>query len=270
MSQTIRNGQTIRVNIETGKKLAAVAVSGTYSVTVLAGTGAGASLATNATGGTYGPYAYGLVVQIVASAQAEIDFDVGVTTVIDSDTVALIATDPLTGQLAITVPDGSTRSLPSVSNMQSSTPISLTGTTSQKTLIVARIPAEKLSPGCRISAEFEFSRNRTGAGSVSYGIYLNDYFCTSVGQGEQIISTTSMTTASQDVRREVADILIGADVRYQKYLQNNATAGALGNLNKYVDCNYNGNKGLAIVVAASLANAADVFTIESYKIEVTK
>lgn len=184
--------------------------------------------------------------------------------------IATFATNALTGGLMLTGPDGSTRSLPSISNVQSSTPISLTGTTSQKTLIVARIPPDKLFPGCRISAEFDFSRNRNGTGSVSYGIYLNDYFTTSVGQGEQIISATSMATSSQDVRREVADILIGADVRYQKYLQNNAASGALGNLNKYVDCNYNGNKGLAIVVAASLANASDVFTIESYKIEVTK
>lgn len=99
MSQTIRNGTTIRLSIEVGQKLSVVAVKGTYSVSVLAGTGAGTSLATNATGGTYGPYAYASVVQIVSSALSEIDFDVGVTTTVDSDTVALLATDPLTGNV---------------------------------------------------------------------------------------------------------------------------------------------------------------------------
>lgn len=109
MSQTIRNGQSIRVNIQTGEKLTAVAVTGTYSITVLAGTGTGTSLATSATGGTYGPYAYPLVVQIVASASSEIDYDAGVTTSIESDTVALLKTDPLTGMVTGLVgPDGGT------------------------------------------------------------------------------------------------------------------------------------------------------------------
>lgn len=180
------------------------------------------------------------------------------------------ALESVTGGMEILQPDGSIRILPSVENMQSSTPISLTGTTSQKTLIVARIPAEKLFPGCRITADFEFSRDRNGLGSITYGIYLNDYFAKSVGQGEQIIATPSMATASQDVRREVATVILGADLRHQKFLQNAATSGGMGGLNKYLDCNYNGNKGLAIIVAATLANAADVFTIESYKIEVTK
>jgi hypothetical protein len=186
------------------------------------------------------------------------------------NTFPVSASKTLTGVIEILMPDGSTRGVPSVENMQSSTPISLTGTTSQKTLIVARIPAEKLFPGCRITADFEFSRDRNGLGSITYGIYLNDYFAKAVGQGEQIIATPSMATSSQDVRREVATVILGADLRHQKFLQNAATSGGMGNLNKYLDCNYNGNKGLAIIVAATLANATDVFTIESYKIEVTK
>lgn len=97
MSQTIRNGQIIRVSIQTGEKLAVVAVTGSYSVTVLSGVGVGTSLATSVTGGTYGPYAYPLVVQVSASAASEIDYDVGVSTNIESDTVALLKTDPLTG-----------------------------------------------------------------------------------------------------------------------------------------------------------------------------
>lgn len=107
MSQTIRNGQIIRISIQTGEKLAAVAVTGSYSVTVLAGVGVGTSLATSVTGGTYGPYAYPLVVQVSASAASEIDYDVGVSTNIESDTFAKIATDPLTGGVVgLTGPDG--------------------------------------------------------------------------------------------------------------------------------------------------------------------
>lgn len=159
--------------------------------------------------------------------------------------------------------------LPCLSNMQSSTPISLTGSTSQKTLIVVRIPPEKLFPRCRIQAEFEFSRNRGGAADASYSIDLNDYYATAVGQGGQIVSTVPMTT-TQNTRHETSSILIGDDLRHQKYLQNNTSSGGFGNLNKYVDCKFNGAKGLSIMVSATLVNAADVITIESYRIEVTQ
>lgn len=97
MSQSIYNGQIVRVSLQTGQKLTAVAVSGTYSILILSGTGSGTSLATNAKGGDYGPYAYPLVVQITSSAASEIDYDFGVSTLIESDTVAKLKADPLTG-----------------------------------------------------------------------------------------------------------------------------------------------------------------------------
>ena len=59
MSSTIWNGDSRSVSIDTGKKLSVVAVSGTYTVLTKEGVGAGTALATNAAGGTYGPYEIG-------------------------------------------------------------------------------------------------------------------------------------------------------------------------------------------------------------------
>ena len=57
-TQTIRNGTSIDVPIPTGQTLKVVAVTGTYTITVTRGTGIGTALATAATGGSYGAYAY--------------------------------------------------------------------------------------------------------------------------------------------------------------------------------------------------------------------
>lgn len=154
--------------------------------------------------------------------------------------------------------------------MQSSTPISLMGTTSQTTLLVLRIPADELTPHCQIVCEMVVSRNPGGASAVVYGLYLNDALVTAVGKGELIVSTTSMAATGQNCRREQSVITIGPDLRQQKFAQNNATAGGFGNLNKIVDANFNGLNGLALVVAATLGNAADVFTLESYRVGVTR
>ncbi len=87
-TQTIRNGTSIDVPIPTGQTLKVVAVTGTYTITVTRGTGIGTALATAATGGSYGAYAYDSVVRIVASSASEIDFDVAVTPSVATDTVA--------------------------------------------------------------------------------------------------------------------------------------------------------------------------------------
>lgn len=86
-TQTIRNGKIIRLNILPGESVAVVAVSGTYNASIVQGAGLGA-IATNATGATYGPYSSGIVIQLTASEASEIDFDVGVSPVIASDSVA--------------------------------------------------------------------------------------------------------------------------------------------------------------------------------------
>ena len=98
-TQTIRNGTSIDVPIPTGQTLKVVAVTGTYTITVTRGTGIGTALATAATGGSYGAYAYDSVVRIVASSASEIDFDVAVTPDVATDTVANYAFDPLTGNV---------------------------------------------------------------------------------------------------------------------------------------------------------------------------
>ncbi len=98
MSNSLYNGQSNTLTLQTGEKLTVVAVSGSYTITVLSGVGSGTNLATSATGGTYGPYAYPLIVRLTSSSLSEIDFDVGVSTSIVSDTVAKLASDPLTGE----------------------------------------------------------------------------------------------------------------------------------------------------------------------------
>jgi hypothetical protein len=98
MSSTLKNGQTLDLPIDAGKILKAVAVSGSYTATIVAGASQGV-IATAATGGTYGPYAGGVVIRLASSASSEVDFDVAVTPVIVSDTQVLANIDPLTGGL---------------------------------------------------------------------------------------------------------------------------------------------------------------------------
>jgi hypothetical protein len=95
-TQTIRNGASIRLNVLPGQSVAVVAVSGTYNASIVQGAGLGV-IATAATGGTYGPYASGIVILLTASAASEIDFDVAVTPVIVSDTLVTVSADPSTG-----------------------------------------------------------------------------------------------------------------------------------------------------------------------------
>ena len=105
-TQTIRNGTSIDVPIPTGQTLKVVAVTGTYTITVTRGTGIGTALATAATGGSYGAYAYDSVVRIVASSASEIDFDVAVSPVVDSDTEPKFAFDTLGAVTGLVGPGG--------------------------------------------------------------------------------------------------------------------------------------------------------------------
>ena len=106
MTKTIRNGAPISISIETGQKLSVVAVTGSYSITITAGAGSGTSLETSATGGTYGPYASAITVLMRASEFSEVDFDVGVTTNIESDTYVTASTNPLTGGITYEMQTG--------------------------------------------------------------------------------------------------------------------------------------------------------------------
>lgn len=105
-TRTIRNGATITVPVETGETLKIVAVTGTYTATIVRGTGIGTALATAATGGSYGPYAYAIVVSIAASASSEIDFDVAVTPDVASDTVPSLSFDTSGNVTGLVVPGG--------------------------------------------------------------------------------------------------------------------------------------------------------------------
>ena len=111
-TQTLRNGQSVDIVVPSGQSLGVVAVSGTYNATTIAGVTLG-SIASAATGGTYGPYTGGgAEIRLTASATSEIDFEVAVTPDIASDTVALIKTNPLTGGVTGLVgPSGETITL---------------------------------------------------------------------------------------------------------------------------------------------------------------
>ena len=105
-TQTIRNGTSIEVVIPTGQTLKVVAVSGTYNASVVRGTGIGTTLSTLATGASYGPYAYDSVVRLVSSDASEIDFDVAVTPVVDSDTEPKFAFDSTGAVTGLVGPGG--------------------------------------------------------------------------------------------------------------------------------------------------------------------
>jgi hypothetical protein len=96
-TQTLRNGVSSVINLQPAETLKVVAVTGNYTLTGRAGSVAGTTIATAATGGTYGPYAAPVTLLLASSAQSEIDFDSGTAPVIESDTVARLQTDPLTG-----------------------------------------------------------------------------------------------------------------------------------------------------------------------------
>lgn len=102
-TQTIRNGASIVINLQPSETLKVVAVSGTYTLTGRAGSVAGTTIAAAATGGTYGPYPAAVTLQLTSSALSEIDFDSGTAPVIESDTPAMVNTNPLTGVLGISV-----------------------------------------------------------------------------------------------------------------------------------------------------------------------
>jgi len=80
MSNTIRGGRSIDLNVQAGESLKVSTLTGTYTATVLAGAGAGTALATDSSGGaTYGPYAAGVVIRVKCSADGLADIDVGVS-----------------------------------------------------------------------------------------------------------------------------------------------------------------------------------------------
>ena len=101
MSNTITNGEGFDLSIPPGSSLTVVAVSGSYNASIVDGVGKGTTLATNGTGGTYGPYASGAVIRLISSALSEVDYDIGVSPVIVSDTPVFAQNNPLTGGIEL-------------------------------------------------------------------------------------------------------------------------------------------------------------------------
>lgn len=94
MSNTIRGGRSIDLNVQAGESLKVSTISGTYTATVLAGAGKGTNLATDSSGGgTYGPYASAVTIRIKTSADGLADFDVAVTPVLNYYPNAFLGSD---------------------------------------------------------------------------------------------------------------------------------------------------------------------------------
>lgn len=107
MSQVIRNGQTLSLNIPSGQSIAVSSITGTYSATVTSGSAAGTVLATDSTGGaTYGPYTTGAVIRLSAGQDSSIDFDIGTSPVNAFDQNAKYAFDSSGNVTGLVAPGG--------------------------------------------------------------------------------------------------------------------------------------------------------------------
>lgn len=83
MSQQMRNGYGFDLSIPTGQSMTVSSIQGTYTATVVSGVGKGTALATASTGGgTYGPYAGGAVVRLIAGENSLVDYDIAVSPVL--------------------------------------------------------------------------------------------------------------------------------------------------------------------------------------------
>src|SRR5665648_133985 len=79
MSQKLRNGEGKDLALQPGESLLVAAKSGSYNVTIVDGVGVPSVIATNAAGGSYGPYPTGAVLRLSVSRISEIDFSFGVS-----------------------------------------------------------------------------------------------------------------------------------------------------------------------------------------------
>ena len=104
MSSILFGGQSIDVPVQSGESFAVSAAQGTYSLSIISGTGIGA-LATSAAGSAvYGPYTPGNVVRVTASIGAIVDFKSGVNPTLDYRPVATRSV-PVAGNKTITSAD---------------------------------------------------------------------------------------------------------------------------------------------------------------------
>lgn len=119
MSQCIRNGQGLDVNVLPGHSLLVSSILGSYDATQITGTGGtGLALATASTGGaTYGPYASGATIRLRASADGVIEYDSALVPAMLNKIPAFLATDISGNVTGLVSGDGIPNSV-SVGNIQ--------------------------------------------------------------------------------------------------------------------------------------------------------
>lgn len=105
MSNQLFSGQGRDINLPAGQSLAVSSITGAYTATIIAGAGTGTALATASTGGgTYGPYAAGVTIRLVAAEGGLIDYDAAVTPAlsysmaVQEGVIPFSASVPLTGR----------------------------------------------------------------------------------------------------------------------------------------------------------------------------
>jgi hypothetical protein len=98
MSNFLRSGEGKDLSLTPGQSIAISTITGTVTADVIAGTAKGTNLLSASTsGGTFGPYASGAVIRVVAGEGANVDYDIGTAPVNSYDQNAKYAFDT-TGQ----------------------------------------------------------------------------------------------------------------------------------------------------------------------------
>jgi hypothetical protein len=98
MSNFLRSGEGKDLSLTPGQSIAISTITGTVTADVIAGTAKGTNLLNASTsGGTFGPYASGAVIRVVAGEGANVDYDIGTAPVNSYDQNAKYAFDT-TGQ----------------------------------------------------------------------------------------------------------------------------------------------------------------------------
>lgn len=164
MSQCIRNGQGLDVNVLPGHSLLVSSILGSYDATQITGTGGtGLALATASTGGaTYGPYASGATIRLRASADGVIEYDSALVPAMLNNIPAFLATD-ISGNVTGLVSGDGIISTPRIlgQGLDIAGSRTITGSTAETSVYQLVIPAGALGPSgsLRISTLFGYTNN---------------------------------------------------------------------------------------------------------------
>jgi hypothetical protein len=92
MSNFLRSGEGKDLSLTPGQSIAISTITGTVTADVIAGTAKGTNLLSASTsGGTFGPYASGAVIRVVAGEGANVDYDIGAAPVNSYDAMAKLS-----------------------------------------------------------------------------------------------------------------------------------------------------------------------------------